>query len=185
MNNTANSVANIPLTISSSKSPKKRGLKHISASASSQNYFIHLGWARNPLKRNSNHSPSINILSLSHGRKGFLNSFCLLSLSNSTSPQYSTCSLKMKSFLPPLQVYTLHLLLPFSVFACEAGPALGTLRTVAHQAPWILQSRILEGVATASSRGSSWLGDLTCSFSVFCIGRQKPLAPPGKSLFSL
>ena len=49
-----------------------------------------------------------------------------------------------------------------------------TLWTVVHQAPLsmgILQERILEGVAIASSRGSSQPRDQTCISYVSCIGR--------------
>jgi len=47
-----------------------------------------------------------------------------------------------------------------------------TLWTVAHQAPLILQARILEWVAMPSSRGSSWPRDLTLISSVSCLGRR-------------
>ena len=46
----------------------------------------------------------------------------------------------------------------------------------------ILQSRILEQVATLSSRGSSWLRDWTCVSYVSCTGRSFTSTPPGKPL---
>ena len=37
---------------------------------------------------------------------------------------------------------------------------------------WILQAKILELIASFSSRGSSWPSDQTCVFCVSCIGRR-------------
>ena len=40
--------------------------------------------------------------------------------------------------------------------------------------PWIFQAKVLEWVAIAFSRGSSWPRDWTCVSCVSCIGKQSP-----------
>ena len=90
----------------------------------------------------------------------------------------------------------------YSHLASEAGSilALASMQhaclilhdPVDHRRPgssvhWILQARILEGVAMLCSRISSWSRDRTCISYVSCIGRwcSLPLVPPGKPNKSL